>query len=109
MKPGQAGIDPSPRPAQSTAHQTILTPSQAEHGLEGGFVLQPQVPSSSKSSSQHQAPVSIILLSPKREFLSLRKFSPTWGCGHIPLMPRHPARWPSRSCPRFPHAPCSPN
>ena len=48
---------------ESATH--IQTPSQAEHGLEGRFALQPQVQSSRKSSSRHEAPASLACSRPK--------------------------------------------
>ena len=38
---------------------------------------------------------------------SSRRSSATWGCGHIPLMPRQTARWPSRFLPRLLQPGCS--
>ena len=47
------GVAIVPRPTTGTIDgaPSIQTPSRAEHGPEGRFFLQPQVPSSRKSSS----------------------------------------------------------
>jgi hypothetical protein len=49
MKPGWS-IAPGPPLAPQNGAALYQTPSQAKHGLEGVFVLQPQVPNSRKSS-----------------------------------------------------------
>ncbi len=58
-------IAPGPRQAQSTAHQTVRRLLGRSAAWEGGFVLQPQVPSSRKSSSRHAAPASLPCCHPK--------------------------------------------
>ncbi len=75
MKPGGTIVS-GPPPAQSRTHQAFRRLRGRSTVREGVFVLQPQVPSSRKSSSQHQAPASLACSRPKGSSYDLASRDP---------------------------------